>query len=134
MLAYPRIKASYAVSVRQYRILSSRFLYCIPHGKPACDVLMIRGFNPLIRDLHPLEKYTRSKSLLCLKICIFAVFQELTTSALCLCRAHTCNIAKKGFSGMRSSSPASISLHLDSDVLRIPFQAILKPLCTSFEK
>ena len=37
----------------------------------------------------------------------------------------TRNIAKKGFSGMRSSSPASISLYLESDVLRIPFQAIL---------
>ena len=30
---------------------------------------------------------------------------------------------------MRSSSPASISLYLDSDVLRIPFQAILPTLC-----
>ena len=40
-----------------------------------------------------------------------------------------CNIAKKGFSGMRSSSPASISLYLDSDVLRNPFHAILPPLC-----
>ena len=42
----------------------------------------------------------------------------------------TCNIAKKGFNGMRSSSPASISLYLDSDVLRNPFQAILPPLAT----
>ena len=42
----------------------------------------------------------------------------------------TRNIAKKGFSGMRSSSPASISLYLDSNVLRIPFQAILPTLCT----
>lgn len=40
----------------------------------------------------------------------------------------TCNIAKKGLSGMRSSSPASMSLYLDSDVLRNPFQAILPPL------
>ena len=36
----------------------------------------------------------------------------------------TCTITKKGFSGMRSSSPASNSLYLYSDVLRIPFQAI----------
>ena len=41
----------------------------------------------------------------------------------------TRNIAKKGFSGMRSSSPASISLYLDSDVHRNPFHAILPPLC-----
>ena len=40
----------------------------------------------------------------------------------------TRNIAKKGFIGMRSSSLASISLHLDSDVLRNPFQAILPTL------
>jgi hypothetical protein len=48
--------------------------------------------------------------------------------------SSTCNIAKKGFSGMRSSSPASISLHLDSDVLRIPFQAILPTLAVSVQK
>jgi hypothetical protein len=33
--------------------------------------------------------------------------------------------AKKGFSGMRNSSPALILLYLDSDVLRNPFQAIV---------
>ncbi len=37
----------------------------------------------------------------------------------------TRNIAKKGFCVMRSSSPASISMYLDSDVLRNPFQAVL---------
>jgi len=42
--------------------------------------------------------------------------------------AVTRNIAKKGFSGMQSSSPASISLYLDSDVLCNPFHAILPPL------
>lgn len=40
----------------------------------------------------------------------------------------TRNIAKKGFSAMRSSSPASISLYPDSDVLRNPFHAILPTL------
>ena len=29
----------YAVPVRRYRILQSRFLQCIPHGKPPCDLL-----------------------------------------------------------------------------------------------
>jgi hypothetical protein len=43
----------------------------------------------------------------------------------------TRNIAKKGFSGMRSSSPASSSLYLDSDALRNPFQAILPTLVAS---
>ncbi len=37
----------------------------------------------------------------------------------------TRNIAKKGFIYMQSSSPASISFYLDSDVLRNPFQSIL---------
>ena len=40
----------------------------------------------------------------------------------------TCNIAKKGFSGMQSSSPASFSLYLDSDLLRNPFLPILRSL------
>jgi hypothetical protein len=48
--------------------------------------------------------------------------------------SSTCNIAKKGFSGMRSSSPASISLYLDSEVLRNPFQAILPTLATSLDE
>lgn len=46
----------------------------------------------------------------------------------------TRNIAKKGIFGMHSSSPASISLYLDSDVLRIPFQAILPTLPASLIK
>jgi len=35
---------------------------------------------------------------------------------------------KKGIFGMRSSSPASTSLYLDSEVLHNPFQAILPTL------
>jgi hypothetical protein len=45
--------------------------------------------------------------------------------------AVTCNIAKKGFSGIRSSSPASSFVLVDSDALRNPFQAILPPLGAS---
>lgn len=37
----------------------------------------------------------------------------------------TCNIAKKGASGMQSSSPASAFLTCDMDAARNPFQAIL---------
>ena len=43
----------------------------------------------------------------------------------------TCNIAKKGIIGMRSSSPASSFVPVDSDILRNPFQAILPPLAAS---
>ncbi len=52
---HPFLYASYAVSVRQYRILQSRFLHCLSHPKPACDLLMFRVVNPHVRDLHPLE-------------------------------------------------------------------------------
>lgn len=40
----------------------------------------------------------------------------------------TCNIAKKDFSGMQSLSPTSVSLDLDSDILRNPILAKLPPL------
>ncbi|TXK47440.1 hypothetical protein FVR03_09595 [Pontibacter qinzhouensis] len=54
MLAYPRLPASYTVSVRQFRLLQSRFLHCTPHDEPACGLLI--GFANLpIRDLHPLD-------------------------------------------------------------------------------
>jgi len=46
----------------------------------------------------------------------------------------TCNIAKKGFRGMRSSSPASSSVYLDSDVRRNPFQDILPPFKICYKK
>lgn len=42
--------------------------------------------------------------------------------------------SQKGFCGMRSLSPALISLYLDSDVLRNPFQAILPPLGNIIKK
>lgn len=52
---YPFLYASYAVSVRQYRTLQSRFLHCLDYSKPACDLLTFRVVNPHARDLHPLE-------------------------------------------------------------------------------
>ena len=55
--------ASYTVSVRQYRILQSRFLQCMPHDKPPCDLLILRATNPRIRDFHPLEKLHLPKAL-----------------------------------------------------------------------
>jgi hypothetical protein len=48
--------------------------------------------------------------------------------------AVTCNIAKKGFSGIPSSSPASSFVLVDSDALRNPFQAILPPLAVILKK
>ena len=35
--------------------LQSRFLHSLPHGKRACDLLMLRITNPRTRVFHPLE-------------------------------------------------------------------------------
>jgi len=53
VLAYPHFTASYTVPVRQYRILQSRFLQCLPHGKPPCDLLMLTGVTPMHKGLTP---------------------------------------------------------------------------------
>ena len=51
VLAYPPQEASYAVPVRQYRILQSRFLQTSPHGQRPCDLLT--GFtNSPVSDFH----------------------------------------------------------------------------------
>ena len=76
-VAYPDKSASYAVSVRQYRILQSRFLQCLPRGKPPCDLLMLR-ILPAHKGLSPSGKI-HLLHLLCFSefICIFAAFSEL---------------------------------------------------------
>jgi len=51
VLAYPHPSASYAVPVCQYRILQSRFLYCIPYGKPTCGLLILPGVTPAYESL-----------------------------------------------------------------------------------
>ena len=47
------LTASYSVRVPQYRALQSRFLHCMPHGKPACDLLMVQGLTPAHKGLSP---------------------------------------------------------------------------------
>jgi hypothetical protein len=78
--------ASYAVPVRQYRILLSRFLHCCRHQQPACDLLILRATNPRIRDFHPLEKIHLLKALFNQKYLYFCNFslalqQERTAHA-----------------------------------------------------
>jgi len=51
MVAYPDNYASYTVSVRQYRILQSHFLQCIPYGKPPCGLLILSGPTPTYKGL-----------------------------------------------------------------------------------
>ncbi len=53
VLAHPVYQASYPVSVRQYRSLPVGFLHCIPHGKPACHLLTVRGVTPARKGLTP---------------------------------------------------------------------------------
>ena len=51
VLACPRLIASYAIPVRQYRSLPVGFLHCIPHGKPACHLLTVRSVTPARKGL-----------------------------------------------------------------------------------
>src|SRR5690554_1379878 len=57
VLAYPTYQASYAIPVRQYRVLPVGFLQCIPHGKPPCHLLTVRGVTPVRKGLpvRPLQ-------------------------------------------------------------------------------
>ena len=83
VLAYPRSIASYAVSVRQYRILPFGFLHCCRCQQPACHLLTVRELNPPVRDFHPPENCTPvvyPKKF----ICIFKLFLQLTTSVRCM--------------------------------------------------
>ena len=56
VVAYPNKYASYTVSVRQYRILQSRFLQCILPSKPPCDLLMLRNLTLAHKGLAPSGK------------------------------------------------------------------------------
>jgi len=82
VLAYPHSIASYAVSVRQYQILQSRFLQCIPHDIPPCDLLILQDVTPAYKGLSPSGKKLHTCYFAFIKIiCIFRFFNELTTSA-----------------------------------------------------
>ena len=60
------------------------------------------GTTPRIRDFHPLEKKNHPRTIgIFNKICKFDIFTDLRWWVHCSCRAHTHNIANKGFSGMR---------------------------------
>ena len=99
VLAYPRFKASYTVSVRQYRILQSRFLQCILHSKPPCDLLIFRSTTSAYKGLTPSGKI--HLLLGCMKkICIFGLFQQLTTSVRCSMQGtHSKACSKRGGRG-----------------------------------
>jgi len=56
VLAYPHLIASYAVSVRQYRILPFDFLQCMGCPKPPCHLLMLQDVTPAHKGLAPSGK------------------------------------------------------------------------------
>ena len=60
VLACPINHASYTVPVRQCRILQSRFLQCILHSKPPCDLLMLREVTPAHKGFTPSGKMHQS--------------------------------------------------------------------------
>jgi len=64
VVTYPDNYASYAVPVRQYRILQSRFLQCMPCGIPPYDLLILSGSTPRYKGLAPSGKFTHTCRLL----------------------------------------------------------------------
>jgi hypothetical protein len=74
VLAYPRFIASYAVSVRQYRILPFDFLQCMGHPKPPCHLLILPGVTPVYKGLTPSGKIHSFLVSLCIRKFVFSKF------------------------------------------------------------
>jgi hypothetical protein len=104
VLAYPLLIASYIVPVRQYRILQSGFLHCIPRGKPACHLLMLLGTTPAHKGLAPFGTNTVHNLFGIPKINLH--FSNLFRTSSCVhchpCRAHTMYKKHKWLSGLRN--------------------------------
>lgn len=99
MLAYPRLTASYAIPVRQYRSLPFGFLHCCCYQQPACHLLTVRSVTPARKglpvrtDVHPggTPSGIFSYFTYCLipKICIFNIFSELSQKCAHAHAGHT---------------------------------------------
>ena len=63
VLTYPNKHASYAVPVRQYRILPFGFLQCKGHPKPPCHLLTLPGVTRMCKGLPPSGKIIPSLAL-----------------------------------------------------------------------
>ena len=79
----------HSFTVRQYQTLPIGFLHCIPHEKTACHVLSIRETIPLLRDLHPLEKFKHPYYLVFDLKFVFSQVKTTYGSRVCPCWAHT---------------------------------------------
>jgi len=96
-----------AIPVRQYKHTPPAYFRLTLTGSALAFGLsppLSKGFGI---SKHPVDKY-------CLQqVAPFGLFAYLYDMPRWTFRAHTHGIANKGFSGMRSSSPASILLHID---------------------
>ena len=92
MLAYPDNSASYAVSVRQYRTLQSRFLQCSGRPEPPCDLLMLSALIVTHKGLSPSGK---ERTLVVLLMKLLFVFLNFSMSIQQVCAAHAGHTYKK---------------------------------------
>jgi hypothetical protein len=99
VLAYPRSIASYVVSVRQYRILQSRFLHCIPREKPTCGLLILLSVTSAYKGLSPSGKMHPLKVSFLTENLYFRSFSRAYSEcALLMQGAHRC-LAKVAATG-----------------------------------
>ena len=89
VLTYPNKHASYAVSVRQYRILPFGFLQCKGHPNPPCHLLTLPGVTRACEGLSPSGKFIPIPLLSKKFICIFEIFLKLTNGCAHAHAGHT---------------------------------------------
>jgi hypothetical protein len=95
---YPNNRASYSVSVRQYRILPFGFLHCCRRRQPACHLLILQGVTPAYKGFTPSGKIHLLFLVYVKFICIFKLFQQLTASALLLMQGAHITYTQAGVS------------------------------------
>jgi len=136
VLAYPTYQASYAIPVRQYRVLPVGFLHCIPHGKPACHLLMLPDVTPAHKGLTPsgnISCYTLPFNHKNLYFQHF--FRAFSSVCTCSCWAHTRGhktLGAKWLFDPRYSHQST--LYLDSEEAPKPQRFIPQSVVANVEK
>ena len=103
--------------------------------QPACHLLTVRKINPPVRDFHPLENFT-FVGLSFRKICIIALFQQLTTSVRCMMLMQGTHIVYKHLEVCcLSNITARIksSCNLIGNRFEMPNVSYTQPLCCIVE-
>jgi hypothetical protein len=93
---HPLLVASYTLSVRQYRTLQYRFLHCIGHPKPTCDLLRFKALPLRDRTLTCWKINLNTPFVLTYKICTFEFFIELHKECAHAHAGHTQHLPKSG--------------------------------------